>query len=538
MAEQDDLPYLSPARKLIRFFRKSRDGWKAKHQDAKALIKRLENRVRFLEKSKDEWKVRVKALEAENARLKAQVEQIKDSVAAQTEVKKKASESSLMGITPSFSVWPRHHDYSLGVITFAILLQVSALVGLRGVEKVLRLVTLFFPLFQSTPSWSSSRLWLLRVGYYKLVRAKQIADDWVWIIDFTIQAGRMKCLTILGVRLSLFSNGRQDKTLCHEDMEPIEVVPVQQANGELVYQRLREAIQKTGVPRQIIADEGPDVKSGIQKFIQQHPQTDFIYDVKHFTANLLEREFKGDLMWTEFTGWANQMRSQLHQTALSHLEPPNQRAKSRYMNMDLLVEWGLKTLSFLDSLAKPVKTELEIQAIQKLDWIFQWRKDLAEWYQILCLIQTTEAFVRTNGFFPKCDRPLREMLRLDPGATRRAFQIRWDLIAYVLDASDKAKPGECLLGSSEVLESVFGKFKYMQAEHAKGSLTGMILAIPAMVSKTTEAVVQRAVETVPVHQVRDWIKEKFGKSAITKRREAFSGFKKTEQKSDQLLLSA
>ena len=39
MAEQDDLPYLSPARKLIRFFRKSRDGWKAKHQDAKALIK-------------------------------------------------------------------------------------------------------------------------------------------------------------------------------------------------------------------------------------------------------------------------------------------------------------------------------------------------------------------------------------------------------------------------------------------------------------------------------------------------------------------
>ena len=78
----------------------------------------------------------------------------------------------------------------------------------------------------------------------------------------------------------------------------------------------------------------------------------------------------------------------------------------------------------------------------------------------------------------------------------------------------------------------------MQAEHAKGSLTGMILAIPAMVSKTTEAVVQRAVETIPVHQVRDWIKEKFGKSAITKRREAFADFKKTEQKPDQFILTA
>jgi hypothetical protein len=443
-----------------------------------------------------------------------------------------------MPLASSFSVWPRRHGYSLGMILFSTLLQISACVGLRCVEKVLRMLTLFFPMSGAVPSWSSSRLWLLRVGYYKLVRTKQVADDWAWIVDFTIQAGCMKCLTILGVRLSLLGNDRQNKTLCHEDMEPIEVVPVEQANGEIVYQHLKEAVQKTGVPRQIIADEGPDVKSGIQKFIQQHPQTDFVYDVKHFTANLLERKFKDDLMWTEFTKGASQMRSQLHQTALSHLEPPNQRAKSRYMNMDILVEWGIKILSFLDSLAKPVKTELEIQAIQKLDWVFQWRKDLAEWHQILSLIQTTEAFVRTNGFFPRCDRPLREMLRLDSGATQRAFQIRWDLIQYVLDTSDKAKPGECLLGSSEVLESVFGKFKYMQDEHAKGSLTGMVLAIPALVSKTTEAVVQRAVETVPVHQVRDWIKEKFGKSAITKRREAFAGFKKAEQKPDQFLLSA
>ena len=129
-------------------------------------------------------------------------------------------------------------------------------------------------------------------------------------------------------------------------------------------------------------------------------------------------------MGTEFTGWANQMRSQLHQTALSHLRPPNQRAKSRYMNMDILVAWGLKILSFLDHLAKPVQTELEIQAIQKLDWIFQWRKDLEEWQQILSLVHKTEAFVRTNGFFPGCDRPLREILRLDLGATERAIRIR------------------------------------------------------------------------------------------------------------------
>ena len=33
------------------------------------------------------------------------------------------------------------------------------------------------------------------------MRAKAQADDWVWIIDHTVQLGQEKCLLILGVRL-------------------------------------------------------------------------------------------------------------------------------------------------------------------------------------------------------------------------------------------------------------------------------------------------------------------------------------------------
>ena len=78
----------------------------------------------------------------------------------------------------------------------------------------------------------------------------------------------------------------------------------------------------------------------------------------------------------------------------------------------------------------------------------------------------------------------------------------------------------------------------MQREHEKGSLTGMVLAIPAMVSQTTPEVVLRALEAVPVENVRTWMKETFGKSARVKRKEAFSIPANTEQKPDQLRLSA
>ena len=31
------------------------------------------------------------------------------------------------------------------------------------------------------PSWYAGRFWLLRLGYYKLMRPKPKANDWVWI---------------------------------------------------------------------------------------------------------------------------------------------------------------------------------------------------------------------------------------------------------------------------------------------------------------------------------------------------------------------
>lgn len=51
-----DKVYKSPVKKLVRFFEKSRDQWKAKYGEAKTTIIYLRNRVHFLEKSRDQWK--------------------------------------------------------------------------------------------------------------------------------------------------------------------------------------------------------------------------------------------------------------------------------------------------------------------------------------------------------------------------------------------------------------------------------------------------------------------------------------------------
>ena len=72
MNERKAKTYKSPIRKLVRFFEKSRDQWKAKCLEAKSTAKGLQHRIGYLEQSKMEWKTKAKKLEKELARMKAQ----------------------------------------------------------------------------------------------------------------------------------------------------------------------------------------------------------------------------------------------------------------------------------------------------------------------------------------------------------------------------------------------------------------------------------------------------------------------------------
>src|SRR5712691_6361376 len=84
------------------------------------------------------------------------------------------------------------------------------------------------------------------------------------------------------------------------------------------------------------------------------------------------------------------------------------------------------------------------------------------------------------------------------------------LVAFVAGECLKVKPSERLLGSSEVMESVFGKVKRLEQDQAKSGLTGLILSVAAMVSTTTTEVIQKALATVSTKQVLAWCKKTLG----------------------------
>ena len=68
----------SPVRKLVAFFQKSRDGWKAKQQALQVCLKKEQNQVRAVEQSRANWRARAEAAEQQVERLSAELMALKN----------------------------------------------------------------------------------------------------------------------------------------------------------------------------------------------------------------------------------------------------------------------------------------------------------------------------------------------------------------------------------------------------------------------------------------------------------------------------
>jgi hypothetical protein len=67
----------SPVGKLLRFFKKSRDGWKAKQHDLKVRCKRQANQMRAMQNSRSAWRERAEAAEERTRELEHELAELK-----------------------------------------------------------------------------------------------------------------------------------------------------------------------------------------------------------------------------------------------------------------------------------------------------------------------------------------------------------------------------------------------------------------------------------------------------------------------------
>lgn len=414
---------------------------------------------------------------------------------------------------------PWHHHYGAGVMQWFLRFVLDAATSLRAAVRVLKVLKGGLPGVEHAPAANTGQWWLLRLGLYELSRPKQVAEDWVWLVDHTIQLGPVKCLLIVAVRLSAWESHDRGP-LEHRDLSFLALEPMRQSTGPLVEAHLEQAIAQTGVPRAILSDGGKDLKNAVASFQQKHPQVADSSDIKHKMATLVKAELTADPRWSSFVSAVGRTKSQLQQTDQACLVPPRLKEKARYMNLGELVNWARRVLNYLDM--PPPSRPLAVTPDRleaKLGWLREYREALREWAGMLAVVGETLKVIRQDGYCAEASSVLGNRLTplLQDEMSRRVAE---RALAFVAQQSSAAAGQEHLPASTECLESLIGKGKRLEGQQSRSGFTKMVLAMAASVAEPTAKYARTALETVKTHDVMQWCKEKLGISLQAQRQHA------------------
>jgi len=126
--------------------------------------------------------------------------------------------------------------------------------------------------------------------------------------------------------------------------------------------------------------------------------------------------------------------------------------------------------------------------------------DRVRWNQCQEVIDRSMSVINLHGLDAKTKELVEQSLNEhnpnwqneDCSATRIAVQ----LIDWIKQSSGKLKAAERAWLLTEILESLFGKYKQLERQHSKGGFTRLIAAIPTLCIQATREIVRQAFRAV------------------------------------------
>jgi hypothetical protein len=400
--------------------------------------------------------------------------------------------------TPDFSSHSPGYWYNSWLIHIAILLVTQACLSVRAVHKVFQIFSLVMPIITRIPSRSTIRLWILKFGLHKLMKPKEILNDWAVILDHTIQMGKLKILIVLGISLSRLPVNR---SLTLADMQILHLLPMQSSTGPKIQEVLINLKSELGIIREVVADEGSDIKSGINLYRINNPECDYINDIVHKLAHFLQAELKNNEAWEKLLKKASEARTRLLQTDYAEFVPPQRRDKARYLNLEKFIKWAIRILIALFGNKLPIEERKKI--FKEFSWVIDLVDDIEYFHQLWQITSISRDFIRNYGIQSNTAEILSRKLQcinLDFKAQLFADKI----IQFISELSKKAKPNERLLGSSEIIESLIGLVKYHSNTQSRSGFTSSILMAAALTGEVNEQIVLNSMTNIKMADLEKW----------------------------------
>lgn len=492
--------FKSPLRSLCRSFRRSRDRWRERAAEQKGKIAELQENLRLAQQRQRHLADQLDAARQENRELRAKLDE-----------------------APTFPDWANMAGHRFSAEMIALCCQLSKLISFRAVPKVLRFIAEAFGLPLKIPSRDAVRNWNCRNGL-AILRQSEKSDEWIWMIDHSVQLGKMFVLVVLGVGKSQMPTGRP---LTREDMTPLAVMPTKVRDKEEVSRQLRQVAEHYGMPLAIVSDGARELHEGAQELKTAGFTGVHLDDIKHKVSNLLKRTLGKEARFQAFMAKVGQTTASIQQTELDHLLPPRKKEKCRFMNYDHLIDWAKMAQSQLAA-ARTIGGKDGQRIMEKLGWLSDFEADLCRWRECRELIGVVLSQANHAGVRAGSTAALRKRLETCSATSALARQLREEMITFYQCNETKllalGEEGLHLPCSTEVLESAFGSFKSIQGHHGRGTFTSLIAVFATLFDTCTPAKIRERFALVDNSDLKAWLKEAgLTNSTQSRRTRAYQG---------------
>lgn len=376
--------------------------------------------------------------------------------------------------------------------TLCVTMVIHGIVSFRAVP---RLLAVFLPLLKTLvpiPHFTSVIHWTLRVGVALFNQVALTSGAWIAIIDCSIDVGTRKALVVLRIPLEALQT--KGGAVGLHDCECIGLEVSHTWNGGLISKALGTTFERAGYPAAIIKDGGLDLNKGIEllRTTQQGHPMPVIDDIGHYTANALRATFATDDRFVRFLKIVSRGASRIRQTRLAWFLPPKIRSKARFHSITAVATWAHHMLDFLGGPGRAkAGTDVHL-ARTAFAGLATLRPFLTGFCQIAALCEEMQHVLKTQGLNQATYGTVTKILEQLPDTSL----VKTRLLAWcekhirlhrALGIGDLR-----LLVSSDIIESLFGKFKTIIQRNPLAELNRLSYIIPLLCGTHSAADIDHA----------------------------------------------
>jgi len=271
-------------------------------------------------------------------------------------------------------------------------------------------------------------------------------------------------------------------------------------NSERVKIQLETAANRVGHPPQyVISDNASVLRKGIKCAGLKHQR-----DISHSLGVFLERTYKNESDFITYCKLMTEPKFKYNMKKVAYLLPPTQRTVARFINMSNWIKWSSSLLRIYHTLS--------VEEKQIFSFIPANASLIDEFSEVIECVNTIESLCKNKGLsgeiLIKCQQIIKRHLL---SGNQRMIQLGESISKFLMEEIKIVEPDTAHNNSSDIIESIFGKYKARKSPNKLNGVTSFILYLPLYNRLSGDYDgkydFKEALETTTIKDINLWTKE-------------------------------